>query len=65
VDHLRDLPDLGDPAGGRGLNAGNPALDVFRGGGCLLRQFLDLVGDNGKSLPGGTGTGCLNGRVQR
>ena len=50
---------------GVGLDRLDLAADVFSGLGGLLGQFLDFVGDHGKTLAGFAGAGGFDGGVQR
>ena len=60
-----DLADRLDRAGGVGLDRLDPARDVLGRPRGLLRQLLDLVGDDREALAGLAGAGGLDGRVER
>ena len=62
---VRDLLDRGDGRGGVALDRQHPAGDVLGRLRRLLRQLLDLVGDDGEALAGLTGPGGLDRGVQR
>ena len=59
------LADRLDRAAGVGLDRLDAAGDVLGGAGGLLRQLLDLVGDDGEALAGLPGTGGLDRGVER
>ena len=54
-----------DRIGGGLLHTFNLLLDVLRGHGGLLGQFLDLIRHNGKSFTRLTGTRRLDGGIKR
>ena len=62
---VRDLLDRRDRGRGVALDGQHPAGDVLGRLRRLLRQLLDLVGDDGEALAGLPGPGRLDRRVQR
>ena len=65
IDDLADLRDRLDGPLGIPLDGFDFVTDVFSRLGCLLSQFLDLVGDDGEALPRLTRASRLDRRVQR
>ncbi len=65
TDSTGDGGDAVDGPGGVGLNTANPGADIAGCGTGLLSEVLDFTGDDGETLSGLTGPGCLDCRVQR